>query len=231
MIETTILRMKNIVTAEHLGMQVDHPGGRLTILDDVALEVAAGDSVAIVGPSGSGKSTLLGLLAGLDRPSTGRVELLGRVLGDLDEDKRAELRRGRVGFVFQTFHLLAGMTALENVMVPFELAGFDRPRQRASALLEAVGLGARQRHFPLELSGGEQQRVALARAFAGAPEILFADEPTGNLDRVNGERVAQIMFDLRREHGTGLVLVTHDERIAGRCDRVLHMDGGRLSPA
>ena len=221
--------MESIVEARGLTMQVDHPGGRLTILDDVNLAIGHGDSVAVVGPSGSGKSTLLGLLAGLDVPSAGKVHLFGQDLTTLDEDSRSGLRRGRVGFVFQAFHLLRGMTALENVMVPYELSGRADARQSASQLLEQVGLENRQRHYPTELSGGEQQRVALARAFACEPEILFADEPTGNLDRQNGEVVADLMFDLHDRHGTSLVLVTHDEDIARRCNRVLSMSGGRLS--
>jgi len=193
--------------------------------------VAAGEAVAILGASGSGKSTLLGLLAGLDLPSSGEVRLLGAPLNTLDEDQRAALRAGRVGFVFQSFQLLPGMTALENAMLPLELGGRDDARQRGRAILEEVGLGARLRHYPHQLSGGEQQRVAIARAFAPEPEVLFADEPTGNLDTVTGARVIDLLFELRRRHGTALVLVTHDAGLAGRCDRRLCLDGGGLRPA
>ncbi|MDP3859763.1 MAG: ABC transporter ATP-binding protein [Stagnimonas sp.] len=209
----------------------------LTILSGLRLEIQAGESVAIVGSSGSGKTTLLSLLAGLDTPSSGSIRLDGETLEDKDEDARAALRAGRVGFVFQSFQLLAGFTALENVMLPSELAGRRDARERAVTALEAVGLGARLRHYPQQLSGGEQQRVALARAFAAEPKILFADEPTGNLDTVTGARIIELMFAMNRNSGTAangrgagttLVLVTHDENLAARCDRTLRLSQGRL---
>ncbi len=202
--------------------------GRLDILTDIDLTVEAGESVAIVGVSGSGKSTLLGLLAGLDLPSAGRIRLAGIWLTDLDEDGRAALRARWVGFVFQNFQLLPSLTALENVMLPLELKGVRRPRQRAQALLERVGLGARLHHLPRHLSGGEQQRVALARAFVTEPAVLFADEPTGNLDRRTGAQVIELLFELNRDHGTTLVLVTHDEALARRCRRTVVLDSGRI---
>ncbi|MFL6649113.1 MAG: ABC transporter ATP-binding protein [Sulfurifustaceae bacterium] len=202
--------------------------GQLDILSAVTLEIKAGESVAIIGASGSGKSTLLGLLAGLDVPSAGDVWLAGAPLTTLDEDGRARVRAGRVGFVFQSFHLLPALTALENVMLPIELAGIDRPEQAARALLDRVGLAGRLTHYPTELSGGEQQRVAIARAFALAPEILFADEPTGNLDVATGARVIELLFELNRERGSTLVLVTHDETVAARCSRRVYLDAGRV---
>ncbi|MFL6622015.1 MAG: ABC transporter ATP-binding protein [Sulfurifustaceae bacterium] len=202
--------------------------GPLDILSAVTLEIKAGESVAIIGASGSGKSTLLGLLAGLDVPSAGDVWLAGAPLTALDEDGRARVRAGRVGFVFQSFHLLPALTALENVMLPIELAGIDRPEQAARALLDRVGLAGRLTHYPTELSGGEQQRVAIARAFALAPEILFADEPTGNLDVATGARVIELLFELNRERGSTLVLVTHDETVAARCSRRVYLDAGRV---
>ena len=220
-----------VLTAWSLGREVRAPTGPLTILRDIELHVQRGEAVAILGPSGSGKSTLLGLLAGLDAPTAGEVELFGHSLGALDEDGRAVLRAGRVGFVFQSFQLIPGLSALENVMVPLELAEHPSPRARAREALERVGLGARAAHRPNELSGGEQQRVALARAFAPGPELLFADEPTGNLDGSTGERVIEQLFSLRAEHGSTLVLVTHDEAVAGRCDRRLHMHDGTLGAA
>ena len=211
-----------------LGKQVPSPEGQLVILDDINLNVAPGESLAIVGASGSGKSTLLGLMAGLDTASHGNVYLDGQDLGALDEDGRASLRASRVGFVFQSFQLLPSLTALENVMLPLELAGRDDARQAAEQVLERVGLGDRLHHYPKQLSGGEQQRVAIARAYAGEPLILFADEPTGNLDRKTGERVGELLFSLNHEHGTTLVLVTHDVRLAERCDRIVELDGGRI---
>jgi len=211
-----------------LGKQVPSPEGQLVILDDISLSVAPGESLAIVGASGSGKSTLLGLMAGLDTASHGSVHLDGHDLGSLDEDGRAALRASRVGFVFQSFQLLPSLTALENVMLPLELAGREDPRRGAEIILERVGLADRLHHYPKQLSGGEQQRVAIARAYAGEPMILFADEPTGNLDRKTGERVGELLFDLNHEHGTTLVLVTHDVRLAERCDRVVELDGGRI---
>ncbi len=217
-----------IVRAAGLTKQVDTGRSRLTILEDVSLEVGAGEAVAIVGASGSGKTTLLGLLAGLDLPSAGRVHIDGVDLTELDEDGRARLRRRLVGFVFQSFQLLPALTALENVMLPMELAGAADAREAATALLSRVGLKERLDHYPRQLSGGEQQRVAIARAFAGPPRLLFADEPTGNLDSATGEEIIALMFDLNREHRTTLLLVTHDEKLAARCARRLRLDGGRL---
>jgi putative ABC transport system ATP-binding protein len=217
-----------IVRAAGLTKQVDTGRRRLTILEDVSLEVGAGEAVAIVGASGSGKTTLLGLLAGLDLPSAGRVHIDGVDLTELDEDGRARLRRRLVGFVFQSFQLLPALTALENVMLPMELAGAADAREAATALLSRVGLKERLDHYPRQLSGGEQQRVAIARAFAGPPRLLFADEPTGNLDSATGEEIVALMFDLNREHRTTLLLVTHDEKLAARCTRRLRLDGGRL---
>jgi putative ABC transport system ATP-binding protein len=213
---------------ESLGKQVPSPEGQLVILDDINLSVAPGESLAIVGASGSGKSTLLGLMAGLDTATQGNVLLDGHDLGSLDEDGRAALRASRVGFVFQSFQLLPSLTALENVMLPLELAGRADARRGAEVILDRVGLGDRLHHYPKQLSGGEQQRVAIARAYAGEPMILFADEPTGNLDRKTGERVGELLFRLNHEHGTTLVLVTHDPRLAERCDRVVELDGGRI---
>ena len=201
---------------------------RLTILDGVELEVPQGQSVAIVGRSGSGKTTLLSMLAGLDRPTRGSVELAGTDLGPLDEDGRARLRAGRVGFVFQSFQLLAGFTAFENARLGADLAGHADAAQRAHDALAQVGLSARATHLPHQLSGGEQQRVAIARAFAAGPSILFADEPTGNLDSTTGAEIIDLLFMLNRSRGTTLVLVTHDEGLARRCDRVLTLRGGRL---
>ncbi len=200
----------------------------LTILDDVSLAVAAGETVAVVGASGAGKSTLLALLAGLDEPSAGSVWLEGVELSALDEDGRAAMRARHVGFVFQAFHLVPSLTAHENVMLPLELAGRGDARAAARAVLEQVGLGPRLGHYPRQLSGGEQQRVAIARAFVTRPAVLFADEPTGNLDTATGARVIELLFDLNAANGTTLVLVTHDREIAGRCGRVIEMDAGRL---
>jgi len=200
----------------------------LTILDDVSLQVAAGETVAVVGASGAGKSTLIALLAGLDEPSEGTVWLDGVELSALDEDGRAAARARHVGFVFQSFHLLASLTALENVMLPLELAGRPDARATAKEALRQVGLESRLGHYPRQLSGGEQQRVAIARAFVTKPSVLFADEPTGNLDTATGARVMQLLFDLNAASGTTLVLVTHDREIAGRCGRIIAMDAGRL---
>lgn len=199
----------------------------LTILDDITFCLRAGESLAITGASGSGKSTLLGLLAGLDTPTSGQVNLLGHSLFSLDEDGRAALRAQSIGFVFQSFHLLPNLNALENVMLPLELAGRDAQRT-ATTLLTQVGLGDRLDHFPATLSGGEQQRVSLARAFAQQPSVLFADEPTGSLDQVTGARVIDLMFEFQRTHQTTLVLVTHDPQLAARCNRQFVMQGGRL---
>lgn len=219
-----------ILRATGLSRRVVSPSGDLTIVDNVQLAISAGEAVAIVGPSGSGKSTLLGLLAGLDDASTGEVWLDGENLSGADEDARAKLRAGRVGFVFQSFHLLGGLTALENVILPLELAGQRAAAEQARNMLEAVGLGDRIDHYPNQLSGGEQQRVALARAFVVKPKLLFADEPTGNLDKHTGEQVADTMFSLRRDNNTTLILVTHDLKLAERCDRVLSMESGKMLP-
>ena len=205
--------------------------GDLQILQDIRFAVGAGESVAIVGASGSGKSTLLGLLAGLDVPASGTVRVQGRDLFALDEDARAALRGESIGFVFQSFQLLPALTALENVMLPLELAGVDDARAIATQWLQRVGLGSRLTHYPKHLSGGEQQRVALARAFAPDPRVLLADEPTGNLDAETGRAIIELMFALNREQGTTLILVTHDESLARRCSRVLRMEAGRLSEA
>jgi len=200
----------------------------LTILHDICFDLKAGESVAIIGSSGSGKSTLLGLLAGLDLPSQGNITLMGQDLNKLDEDGRAKLRGLQVGFVFQAFQLLPHLTALENVMLPAELAGMDNAKASAMAWLERVGLGERFEHFPKTLSGGEQQRVALARAFITQPSILFADEPTGSLDEASGNRVIELLFELNQANHSTLVLVTHDPALASRCQRQLHLQGGRL---
>lgn len=214
--------------ADRLGKRVPLPAGELTILDGVSLSIAKGEVVAIVGASGSGKSTLLSLLAGLDVPSDGTVTLDGRPLSALDEDGRARVRGEKVGFVFQSFQLLPSLTALENVMLPLELRGDADAAGPARAILAQVGLGERLGHYPRQLSGGEQQRVALARAFVTQPSVLFADEPTGNLDTQTGQAIVDLLFRLNRDTGTTLVLVTHDERLAARCDRVLRLDAGRL---
>ncbi|WP_459614185.1 ABC transporter ATP-binding protein [Bordetella sp. 2513F-2] len=218
----------NSIEVEGLCKRVADAGGELAILDGIEFTVQAGSAVAITGSSGSGKSTLLGLLAGLDVPSSGRVRLAGQDLFALDEDGRARLRAHHVGFVFQSFQLLPNLTALENVMLPLELAG-QPAREPAQAMLERVGLGARLHHYPRTLSGGEQQRVSLARAFVVRPALLFADEPTGSLDAATGEKVIDLMFALHREHGTTLVLVTHDPQLAQRCGRRLVLQAGRLA--
>jgi putative ABC transport system ATP-binding protein len=217
-----------VLRTEGLGREVSSPEGTLTILSDVNLSVRAGEVVALVGASGAGKTTLLALLAGLDRPTSGKVWLSGTDLTALDEDGRARLRGERVGFVFQSFHLVPSLTALENVMLPLELTGDANAQQRAREALESVGLGPRVRHYPRQLSGGEKQRVAIARAFITGPEILFADEPTGNLDTASGERVIDLLFELNRQSKTTLVLVTHDRSLAERCDRIFEMEAGRL---
>lgn len=221
----------SILSAQNLNKVVSSAEGELTILHDLSLELEKGGSLAIVGSSGSGKSTLLGLLAGLDLPSTGRILLAGNDLGSLDEDARARVRAEHVGFVFQSFQLLDSLNALENVMLPLELEGRSDARQRATELLERVGLGARLSHTPRQLSGGEQQRVAIARAFAADPDVLFADEPTGNLDTHTGERISDLLFELNQERGATLVLVTHDERLAARCQRVIRLEAGHLMAA
>lgn len=216
-----------VISASQLGKSVIGPEGEIKILDAVQLTVNPGESVAIIGASGSGKTTLLGLLAGLDLPSRGEIIVAGAPLHDLDEEARAALRAREVGFVFQSFHLLPALTAEENVALPLELTGREDP-QRVREVLESVGLGARRRHYPRQLSGGEQQRVALARAFVTRPRILFADEPTGNLDQATGAQISELLFRLNREHGTTLVLVTHDVELARRCDRVYRLAGGCL---
>jgi len=217
-----------ILRADALARQVDYHGQTLTILHQASLSVAAGESVAIVGASGSGKSTLLAILAGLDPASSGEVWLDGQALSALDEDQRALLRRDRVGFVFQNFQLMPQFTALENVMLPLELAGRSDARAAASAMLQRVGLGHRLDHYPRHLSGGEQQRVALARAFVVRPTLLFADEPTGNLDPATGRQVIELLFQLNAEAGTALVLVTHDTALASRCSAIYRLNDGRL---
>jgi len=211
-----------------LGKRVMLPSGELVILDDVGFDIAPGDTVAIVGASGSGKSTLLSLLAGLDTPSSGRVVLDGETLSTLDEDGRARVRGEKVGFVFQNFQLLPSLTALENVMLPLELRGDRDVDAPARSILEKVGLGQRLDHYPRQLSGGEQQRVALARAFVTQPSLLFADEPTGNLDTHTGQAIIELLFELNAHAGTTLALVTHDEHLASRCGRLLRLDSGRL---
>ena len=219
-----------IITVQGVTKQVEDSGGVLTILHEIDFTLAARQSAAIVGASGSGKSTLLSILAGLDTPTTGSVTLAGQELFRLDEDERAAVRAAKLGFVFQSFQLLGNLTALENVMLPLELQGRGDARSLATDMLKRVGLGERLGHYPKLLSGGEQQRVALARAFVVRPAVLLADEPTGSLDFATGERVMALMFDLNREAGTTLVLVTHDKAIADRCDRQLHIEAGRLLP-
>ena len=209
----------------------DQSGHRLSVLESLDLRINPGDSVAIIGPSGAGKSTLLSLLAGLDIPESGEILFQGEAFSGLSEDQRAAVRRGRIGFVFQSFQLLQGLTAVENVMLPLELTGMSvaQAKQRAMKWLDRVGLGARTHHRPRMLSGGEQQRVALARAFVNEPALLFADEPTGNLDRRTGESVSELLFELNQETGTTLILVTHDERLASRCQRILNLEDGTLN--
>ncbi|MGN5011338.1 ABC transporter ATP-binding protein [Aeromonas veronii] len=217
-----------IIVVKGLGKSVRLGQESLTILEGIDLQVNSGETVALVGASGSGKSTLLGLLAGLDLPSQGEIEILGKSLGELDEEGRARLRAEQIGFVFQSFLLLPTMTALENVMLPAELRGERDCEPRARELLAAVGLGERLHHLPPRLSGGEQQRVAIARAFMTRPSLLLADEPTGNLDSKTGEKVIELLFELNRKHGTTLVVVTHDHQLAERCLRQVVMTAGRL---
>jgi len=235
MADPTGLRAEVAPSPEHsalqvsiLGKRVPLPSGELTILEGVGFEIAHGDTVAIVGASGSGKSTLLSLLAGLDSPSSGTVTLDGEAISTLDEDGRARVRGEKVGFVFQSFQLLPSLTALENVMLPLELRGDADAETPARQILQKVGLGERLGHYPRQLSGGEQQRVALARAFVTRPSLLFADEPTGNLDTHTGQSIIELLFALNAEAGTTLVLVTHDEHLAVRCGRILRLDSGRL---
>jgi putative ABC transport system ATP-binding protein len=218
----------SVVVARALSQRVPTADGMLAILSAVELVVQAGEALAITGASGSGKSTLLGLLAGLDQPSSGEIFLFGQRLNDLDEDARARLRAGRVGFVFQSFQLLPALSALENILLPLELAGRADARERAAHWLDRVGIKARAGHTPRQLSGGEQQRVAIARAFATDPEIVFADEPTGNLDADTGARIIDLLFELNASARTTLILVTHDEALAARCQRRLHLVAGRV---
>jgi putative ABC transport system ATP-binding protein len=217
-----------VLKAESVTKKVGSPEGTLTILAEVDLQIAAGETVAIVGASGAGKSTLLALLAGLDEPSAGRVWLNGAELTALDEDGRAAVRARHVGFVFQSFHLVPSLTAIENVMLPLELAGLPNARSAAAEVLAQVNLSPRREHYPRQLSGGEQQRVAIARAFVTRPAVLFADEPTGNLDSVTGERIIELLFDLNKATHTTLVVVTHDEAIARRCERIVKIEAGRI---
>jgi len=217
-----------VLAASNVSKQVSSPEGGLTILSNVSFAIDKGDSVAVVGVSGAGKSTLLALLAGLDLPTEGEIWLDGANLTNLDEDGRAAIRAANVGFVFQSFHLVPSLNALENVMLPLELASKDSPRQKALEILQQVGLTERWSHYPAQLSGGEKQRVAIARAFATEPAVLFADEPTGNLDSRTGGHVMDLMFELNRDSSTTLVLVTHDKSLAARCDRIIGLDGGRL---
>lgn len=217
-----------VLEAVAISKQVSSPEGHLTILSEVSFAIESGESVAIVGPSGAGKSTLLALLAGLDLPSSGHVELNGHNLGSLDEDGRARVRADSVGFVFQSFHLVPSLNALENIMLPLELAGAADASKAAHAIVDQVGLSERWRHYPAQLSGGEKQRVAIARAFATEPAVLFADEPTGNLDSRTGSNIMKLMFELNQTSSTTLVLVTHDLSLAQRCDRILSLDVGRL---
>jgi putative ABC transport system ATP-binding protein len=224
-------KQSNSIVADRVSKQVNTADGNLSILHDLSFQIEQGESVAIVGASGYGKSTLLSLLAGLDLPSAGQIDLMGQNLNLLDEDGRARLRGQLVGFVFQSFQLLPHLTALENVMLPLEIAGNPQvqARQFAREWLEKVGLTPRSNHFPKTLSGGEQQRVALARAFINKPAILFADEPTGSLDEASGNRVIELLFELNRENSSTLVLVTHDPALAARCGRQLNLHGGRLA--
>jgi putative ABC transport system ATP-binding protein len=216
--------MDSVIKAENLEKEVATAESRFQIFSEINLHLEAAQSLAVVGASGSGKSTLLGLLAGLDLPTSGQVRLLGQNLSELDEDGRARLRAGKVGFVFQSFHLLPSLTALDNVMMPMELLSLDDARARAETALSDVGLDKRMNHYPAQLSGGEQQRVALARAFVLQPEILFADEPTGNLDHATGRKVSDLMFDLVDKHQTAIVLATHDDALSQRCNRIMELE-------
>lgn len=217
-----------VLAAHEISKEVSSPEGSLTILDDVSFSIGAGESVAVVGPSGAGKSTLLALLAGLDLPTRGHVVLNGANLSKLDEDGRASVRAESVGFVFQSFHLVPSLNALENVMLPLELAGRQDAHTASLEIIETVGLIDRWRHYPAQLSGGEKQRVAIARAFASEPAVLFADEPTGNLDSRTGGNIMDLMFELNRSSSTNVILVTHDHSLAERCHRILSLDAGRL---
>ncbi len=220
--------MGTVLEALGVSKQVSSPEGTLTILSDVSFGIDAGETVAVVGPSGAGKSTLLALAAGLDLPTRGHVQLNGANLSELDEDGRALVRAESVGFVFQSFHLVPSLNALENVMLPLELAGYEDARRVAREIIDKVGLAERWSHYPAQLSGGEKQRVAIARAFATEPAVLFADEPTGNLDTRTGANIMELMFELNRSSSTTLILVTHDMGLAERCDRVLELEAGKL---
>lgn len=224
----SVLSQLNVIQVSELSKRVNTLEGSLTILSDINFSVKSGESVAIVGASGSGKSTLLSLLAGLDIASQGEIYLDGDALSTLNEEARAHVRAKKVGFVFQSFMLVQSLTALENVMLPAELAGDQDAKSQALALLEKVGLSHRLEHYPSQLSGGEQQRVAIARAFIGSPKILFADEPSANLDSKNGHLIEKLLFDLNKQNGTTLVLVTHDEQLAKQCQRIIHIEGGQL---
>ena len=217
-----------VISLEDVALTLRGNAGPVNILTGISLEVGRGETLGLVGPSGSGKSSLLMLMGGLERATAGRVRVLGQDFGAMNEDRLARFRRDHMGVVFQSFHLIPTMTAIENVATPLELAGDRRAFEKAAAELEAVGLGARMEHYPAQLSGGEQQRVALARAVVGAPEILLADEPTGNLDGTTGEAIVKLLFGLRDRHGATLVLVTHAQELAARCDRVVHLRDGRV---
>lgn len=225
---TQVLTDHTVLTCTDLQHQVTSAQHTLSILKGISLQLKSGESLAISGESGSGKTTLLGLLAGLDISTQGEIQLFGQSLAGLDEEGRAALRRQRVGFVFQSFQLLPTLTALDNVLLPLQLTGVDQAKAKSMDALQRMGLGQRLHHYPSQLSGGEQQRVALARAFAGEPALLFADEPTGNLDHANGSRIADLLFSLNAEKGTALLLVTHDLQLAKRCQRHLHLSGGQL---
>lgn len=220
--------MTEVLSAENLGMTVSSPEGDLEILKDINLSLGSGESCALMGPSGAGKTTLLALLAGLDHPTEGRVVLCGQDLSLVDEDGRARLRGQHLGFVFQSFHLVESLTAIENVMLPLELNGTGGARKTAAEALHRVGLAERRRHYPRHLSGGERQRVAIARAFVTGPKVLMADEPTGNLDADTGARVGDILFEMNRQAGATLLLATHDRKLAERCDRICRLNAGRL---
>jgi len=219
---------KVVLSTNNLSKEVSSPEGRLTILQGVNIEINEGETVAIIGSSGAGKTTLLALLAGLDKPSTGSVHLCGKDLTAMDEDGRARVRSSSVGFVFQSFHLVSSLTALENVMLPLELAGEEEAARRAREALTSVGLEKRMTHYPKQLSGGEKQRVAIARAFVRQPAVLFADEPTGNLDATSGDRVVDLLFSLNKKSNTTLVLVTHDRELAKRCNRIIELEAGKV---
>lgn len=218
----------SILSIQGLSKTYQSGSRKLTVLDDVNFEISSGETISIVGPSGSGKTTLLGLCAGLDSASTGSIRLIGQALETLSEDQRAAVRSQHIGFIFQNFQLLPTLTALENVMVPLELKKRKDARTKALELLDKVGLGDRATHYPTQLSGGEQQRVSIARAFANEPKILFADEPTGNLDTETGEMIERLIFDLNKENGTTLVLVTHDLELAAKTQRIIHIKGGKI---